>query len=620
MAIRTSLLVEIIRGTVLIDCLIFNVVLEQVLQYCEPNWENIVTPIKVEVLGPLLREAGYDTHQTETLVKGFTKGFDIGYRGPKVRRHTADNLPFRIGSKTEMWNKIMKEVKEGRYAGPFLQPPCDNYVQSPLGLVPKAGNKTRLIFHLSYDFGQAICDKSVNYHTPDELCTVKYKDLDHAVRNCLNLLKYLGESNTGVVVYCKTDCSNAFRLVPVLVCQRFVLIMMAEHPLTNVKYYFVDKCLPFGSSRSCAIFQEFSDALAFLTEVSIVKKNICSNPALTNYLDDFLFMALQTAIANGMLREFLHLCSKIGCPISVEKTEWASPIMVFLGTLLNGKEQVISVPIDKVEKTYQFLQYAIQKRKVTVKFVQQLTGLLNFLHWAIVPGRAFTRGMYHKLKLTNSQGVELKQHHHIYLNNNFVQDCQVWMAFLCNVERVQLCRPFSDFNPYVPYTVLKFASDAALSGKLGFGAVFEDRWLWGKWNPDFIRNQKPSIEFLELFALTIGLTAWKEELLSRGRIAIFCDNEAVMHMVNNYASSCMQCMKLIRVIALQGIAFSHRVRVLYIRSKQNILPDALSRLDFKRFWRAAPASMHKTPTNLPEQLWPVEQVWNDSFNILNFKL
>ena len=50
----------------------------------------------------------------------------------------------------------MKEIKERRYAGPFMKEnfPFVNYIQSPIGLVPKAGNKTRLIFHLSYDFGE----------------------------------------------------------------------------------------------------------------------------------------------------------------------------------------------------------------------------------------------------------------------------------------------------------------------------------------------------------------------------------------------------------------------------------------------------------------------------------
>lgn len=45
--------------------------------------------------------------------------------------------------------------------------------------MPKAGNLTRMVFHLSFPE----CD-SVNYHTPRELCTTHYNEFDVAVRLC----------------------------------------------------------------------------------------------------------------------------------------------------------------------------------------------------------------------------------------------------------------------------------------------------------------------------------------------------------------------------------------------------------------------------------------------------
>ena len=56
-----------------------------------------------------------------------------------------------VGDELTLWNKVMKEVKLKRYAGPFEQIPFKHFIQSPIGLVPKDGGKdTRLIFHLSY--------------------------------------------------------------------------------------------------------------------------------------------------------------------------------------------------------------------------------------------------------------------------------------------------------------------------------------------------------------------------------------------------------------------------------------------------------------------------------------
>ena len=85
-------------------------------------------------------------------------------------------------------------MKLKRVAGPFKQIPFQNYIQSPIGLVPKAGGATRLIFHLSYDFKDGL--RSVNFHTPKELCSVKYKDLDFAVSTILQLCDEIVENET----------------------------------------------------------------------------------------------------------------------------------------------------------------------------------------------------------------------------------------------------------------------------------------------------------------------------------------------------------------------------------------------------------------------------------------
>ena len=111
----------------------------------------------------------------------------------------------------------MKEVKEKCYSGPFETIPYDNYIQSPVGLVPKKGNsKTRLIFHLSHCFDKEDDgEASLNAGTPKEWCTVHYQDLDHAIKQCL-LVSEIARTdfNSKTIVLGKTDLSNAFRLLP----------------------------------------------------------------------------------------------------------------------------------------------------------------------------------------------------------------------------------------------------------------------------------------------------------------------------------------------------------------------------------------------------------------------
>ena len=580
----------------------------------------MVTPIHVCELQRLLKTSGYDQQKTKILIDGFKCGFDLGYRGPEKRRDTSSNIPIRegVGSLTELWNKVMKEVKEHRYAGPFEELPFDYYVQSPIGLVPKDENKTRLIFHLSYDFdGDNEARKSINYHTPSELCTVKYKDLDHAVLNSLRILKQT-EGNNSKLFYSKSDCSHAFRILPMLVKYRKFLVMKAMHPITKRWFYFIDKCLPFGASISCANFQSFSDALAFIVKWKIECTLYITNLALTNYLDDFLFISLTIQQGNNMIKIFLDISQLVGCPISEEKTEWSTQIITFLGTLLNGGTLTISVPVEKCDKAINLLQTALVKKKVTVKFIQRLTGTLNFLNRAIVPGRAFTRGMYTKLKLKNSKGVLLKDHHHMNLNREFLMDCEMWKRFLTNQSQTGICRPFVDFSEDRTFTytslVTDFYSDASWNPVLGMGATFDNRrWLWKQWPGGFVQKYEPSIEYLELYALVSAMVTWRdEEALNNAQVTIFCDNEAVVHMVNNLASSCPHCLRLIRVLVLENLNCNRRVFCKHIRSELNILSDALSHLDFNRFWKNAPKTMCSYSDKISEKLWPIDKFWQNN--------
>ena len=194
--------------------------------------ENIRTPIDVSRLIKLLEQANYKPDaELRFLKEGFTEGFSIGYEGPTKRRDTAKNIPFTVGSKYDMWEKIMKELKEGRLAGPYTRIPFDNFIQSPIGLVPKSGGKTRLIFHLFYDFSDKEQDGSLNKFTPNQLCTVKYNDLDHAVRLCLKVSK-VGEAATGTpsVFLSKSDLMSAFRMIPIKKQHWCWLVMKAEDP------------------------------------------------------------------------------------------------------------------------------------------------------------------------------------------------------------------------------------------------------------------------------------------------------------------------------------------------------------------------------------------------------
>ena len=275
-----------------------------------------------------------------------------------------------------MWEKIMKEIAHKRYAGPFEEIPFENFVQSPIGLVPKASDQTRLIFHLSYHFGKSGFG-SVNSYMPDHFCKVKYKDLDYTVRESLHMLRALGDLKSKIW-FSKTDLKSAFHILGLKVGCFWLLVMVAYHPLTGKRFYFVDKCLPFGHSISCALFQKFSDALAHIL-MHKTSHDMEIPTALANYLDDFLFAALKRAISNGMLQQFLDICHFIGVPVALDKTEWATLEIIFLGILLQGELHLLVVPEDKRIRALHELHFLNSKKKASIRDLQKLSGFSTSL-------------------------------------------------------------------------------------------------------------------------------------------------------------------------------------------------------------------------------------------------
>ena len=343
---------------------------------------DIVTPVNVKQLNYLLKLTKYDNNKTKFLTDGFSQGFDLGYRGASYIKITSPNLKFAIGNKRILWDKMMTEVEKGRYAGPFEDIPYEHYIQSPVGLVPKDnGTKTRLIFHLSYPRNGTT---SVNYNTPEESCMVKYKDLDYAVKLCIEKIKEFGKRIE--FFFGKSDLTSTFRHLPMKKeCWRY-LVMKAQYPgdEQNKFYYFVDKCLPFGASISCKVFQAFSDGLAHIVTVLNGDENM-------NYLDDFLFIALLRNVCNQYLNRFLEICGEINFPVSNDKTFFAANYMEFLGLGLDGRRHLIVIPQDKLARALEVVRKMLGKNKTTIRELEQLCGYLNFLCKAVVPGRTFTR-------------------------------------------------------------------------------------------------------------------------------------------------------------------------------------------------------------------------------------
>ena len=550
--------------------------------------ENVVTPIDVTELQNLLAETCYDKSKTNSIINGFKHGFSLEYTGSRQQKLTAPNLPLTVGSELDLWNKVMKEVELGRFAGPYLEPPFKNFIQSPIGLVPKdGGRKTRLIFHLSYPRNSM---RSVNSNTPQEKRSVHYKDFNDAVDLCFKILCHHKKCFLG-----KTDLVSAFRNLGIRPEDWPLLVMKARCPLDGKLYYFVDKCLPFGHAISCALFQMISDALEHIFRYKTKHEAI-------NYLDDFLFGDGYKIWCDNQIKAFLTICNQINFPVSREKTEWGAECMVFLGLLINTMLRLVCVPVDKIGKGKRLIQFCLDKpsKKLTLLELQKVAGFLNFLCRAVVPGRVFTRRLYY-----SCVGLK-KPHHHTRITADLRADLEMWLTFLSHPSAY--CRPFFDFSADLKADKVNFYTDASRNFDLGAGGVCEQSWFYVQWDRTFMEENQPSIEYLELYAVAVGVLNWVHRYQNR-RIILFCDNISVVYMINRSTSTCSHCLKLIRLIVLYGMRFNTRVFANYVNTKANALADSLSRLNFKKFERLSYDNMERKNTPIPRELWPMNKVW-----------
>ena len=188
----------------------------------------------------------------------------------------------------------------------------------------------------------------------------------------------------------------------------------------------------------------------------------------------------------------------------------------------------------------------------------------------IHPGRVFVQRMYNKFASlqTMTKGKVLKQHHHVKIDDEFRFDCEVWRLFLNNYQDLSVCRTMLDLQVSIQMKDIGFYSDVSTSPVLGFGAVFQHRWIFAQWEPGYIKKFKPSIEYLELYALTAALLTWGG-YIKNSRFTLHCDNLGVVSMVNNLFSSCKNCMYLLRLIAFNNLVNNRRLQARHLRSEEN---------------------------------------------------
>ena len=521
--------------------------------------EEIVpaTPINVTRLTTYLQ--GYPPTLKQYLIEGFSTGFRLlnfsfTPSDKDKNLHTANEHPHVVDK------KLYKELTADRIMGPFLSPPYQDSVISPLGLQPKKEpGEFRVIHDLSYPPG-----KSVNAGIPKDLSSVKYQSVTDAIRLILKIGPHAWLA--------KTDIKSAFRIIP---------INPSDFHLLGFKWrgqYFYDKCLPMGAASSCAIFERFSTFLHWVIASKI------PGVGVVHVLDDFLFIAPSYQSCQHALALFLEVCQDIGVPIAQEKTMGPSQILPFLGIQLDTVKLMASLPQDKVTKTIDLIDQFIKSKSVTLRQMQSLCGILNFSCSVIVPARAFSRRLYDLCV------GKTKPFSRILVSQQSKLDLLVWRHFLIHYNYQTFMLDFK----WLSSDQLHLATDA--SSTIGYGAVFGRSWISGNWSPDCIGK---NIALLELYPIVLSFYVWGK-YMSNKCITLHCDNRSVVDIINSNTSKDPTIMILIRKFVLYIMNNNIYVRAVHISGISNTIPDLFSRDQVVKALRLAP-HLERSPTATPPE-------------------
>ena len=285
------------------------------------------------------------------------------------------------------------------------------------------------------------------------------------------------------------------------------------------------------------------------------------------------------------LHNFLQLCKRVGVPIKKEKTVEPTTKIIIYGIEVDSHTLECRLPHEKIVKIRKALNESYKRRKIKLRELQSVIGLLNFACLVVSPGRTFLRRMIDLTKnITNP-------FHYIRLGKEARADLSAWKLFIDSFNGKSV---FLSDN-WVSSDYLKLFTDA--SGNVGYAAVYGSQFLAHKWCDKLKHHQ---ITVKELFPITLALEIWGKSM-KNSKVLFLSDNQAVVEVINKKSCKDKTLMSLLRRLVVSALRNNIMFRAKHIQGKTNVVADHLSRFQFQKAKLIAPwLSQQQTvvPTNL----------------------
>lgn len=537
----------------------------------------ILTPLRAEAWATHLVASDYPAPAAAlALVTCLRRGVDLGFRGQRVRSATGRNLPTAAAHADAIDADMAKQMQLGRRLGPFEQPPFPFFKSNPLGVVfKKGGTKPRVIHHLSWPRNGDSVNASVMEFD------VKLRAFDLAIE----ALRKCGKG----CFMTKIDIEAAYRCIPV---------RPDDWPLQTMRWrdkFYIDIVMQFGLASATAIFEWYSSAAEYMV------KRLLGVRHMVHYIDDFLLLESNRDKCQQALDRILALFAQLGLPVSREKLEDPSTLMVFLGVLFDTISMSMALEEKRLKAIEQQLAAWGKRTTASREELQSLIGVLAFAAKVVRSGRTFLRRMIDQLKRIPAWANSSTQYP---LTEDFHRDVTWWVTFAREWNGKALMPPSCVWSADEPDCLEAF-TDACVTG---YGAICGPDWFAGEWteeeNAAARRAERDSMPWKELHIIVRAAATWGPSW--RGKhVMLRCDCQPVVQLWHKGDSTEPAMASLLRTLLFIVAQNDFVLSVEHISGAHNTRADLLSRGQVTAFkeLQVLPSPLPVIPSPLPIHPW-----------------
>lgn len=523
-----------------------------------------MSPINVDVFESLLcrhPNPAFVSSVCAGLRDGFWPWADTVHGALPVTHDEARPTPSDEKQASFLREQTLKERQKGYFSESFGSDLLPGMYSMPIYTVPKP-NSDDLCLVTDHSAGKYSLNSMIDH---SQVTGFPLDNIRHLGEMLFDVRRSIG--NVPLTLW-KSDIADAYRLLPVHPCWQIKQIVTVD----GVRY--VDRHLAFGSSGSPGIFISFNSLVAWIA------KNERGLDYLSTYVDDSSGCGLTGDLTfyEPYGKEFpshqariLLLWDDLGIPHKPHKQVWGSPLTI-IGIEVNPNLMTLTLPGPARLRLIDELRFWSSKPPMSssgsfkLKHWERLAGWFNWALNVYPLLRPALNNIYAKM------GGKRIREQRIYINNAVRDDLTWALTHLEKSDGVHLFKSLS-WDPSSADVVIY--CDACPEGMGFWYPAFHE----GYYAPTPVNVPTDVIFYFESLCVLSALHHVQSKVPRGSKILIYTDNSNTVDIFRT-----LRCLPpynhLLKSAVDVLIANDFSLRVLHVPGEQNVIADALSRVQF----------------------------------------